>query len=778
MKLFPKLFFAFGIAATVVAAVGLAVVAAAGDAAASLAAGAEAGAAVDRVRVLGWALVAIPFGLALALGVLIARTLGRRLGRIAAGVEAVGAGDLDARIGDTSSDEVGDLARAFDATAAALGRSTVSRAHLDAVIESIPDPLAVVDGDGRLVRVNQAGADLIGREADEVVGEPVFSLFVPEADEVARFGAAIAGAPSFTGLETRFQRADGATLPVRLSAAKLPSHDSARSGLVVVAQDISATHAAHRALVAARDQAERANRAKSDFLASMSHEIRTPLNGVIGMTDHLLRSDLGDDQREVAGVIRSSGQALLDVVNDVLDFSKIEAGLLELEAAPFGVQACLGGACDVVAYRAEQKGLALRCDIDPALPSHVVGDGTRLRQVVLNLLANAVKFTEAGTVTLAAEPCDPAALPEALRPDGPCERGLHVRVSDTGIGIRADALDGLFDPFTQADASTTRRYGGTGLGLAISKQLVDAMGGRLWAESEVGAGSTFHVIVPAEPAPAAPPGPPDLSPPADMPSPRHPDAPHVLVAEDNAVNRRVVGLMLGRLGIDPVIVEDGDAVLPALRRAEADGQPFDVAFLDVRMPRVGGVEAAQAIRADDALRQPMLVALTADVTHEQREACLAAGMDAFLTKPLAPDALASVLASVARATPERDGTPPADADFPTLDRLTAGDPEVRTELLVQAREELGDGLAVLKEALRNEDLRTTALTAHSLRSVADVLDDTPLADACADTEDAADAGRLVEAVRAFLPLHAHAHAAIARLDAALPASLDAEAAMA
>ncbi|WP_412068733.1 ATP-binding protein [Rubrivirga sp. IMCC43871] len=784
MKLFPKLFIAFGIAAAIIAVVGLGVVAAASGAASALATGADVGAAVEHIRLLGWALVGIPFALALALGVLIARTLGQRLGRIADGVQAVGAGDLDARIGDTSTDEVGDLARAFDETAAALGRSTVSRAHLHAVIESIPDPLAVIDGGGRLLRVNQAGAELIGRAADDIVGEPAFSLFVPEAEEVARFGAAIAGEAAFTGLETRFQRSDGTTLPVRLSAAKLPPRDGERSGLVVVAQDISSTHAAHRALVAARDQAEQANRAKSDFLAAMSHEIRTPLNGVLGMTDHLLGAGLDDHQREVAGVIRSSGQALLDVVNHILDFSKIEAGRLELEAAPFGVRACLHGARDVVTYRAEQKGLALACDIDPALPSHVVGDGTRLRQVVLNLLANAVKFTEAGTVTLTAEPCDPETLPDVLRPDGPCESGLHVRVSDTGIGIAEAALGDLFDPFTQADTSTTRRYGGTGLGLAISKRLVDAMGGRIWAESEVGVGSTFHVVVPAEPAPsAAVPEPPNepvalgsRGAPGEVQASGSTAPPRVLVAEDNAVNRRVVGLMLARLGIEPVIVEDGDAVLPALRQAEAEGQPFDVAFLDVRMPRVGGVDAARAVRADPTLRQPMLVALTADVTHEQREACLAAGMDAFLTKPLDPDALTSVLASVSPTDAEPPTDPPG-ADFPTLDRLTAGDPGVRTELLAQAREELSDGLTVLKEALRNEDLRTTALVAHSLRSVADVLDDTALADACAATEDAADDGRLVEAVRAFLPLHAHAHASVARLDAALGAAapLDADA---
>ena len=983
MKLFPKLILAFCAAALVISAFGYAIVHSADGAAAVIeaelaeaevgpadaaiaralaaleadtsAAAAEARAALGTargrrpatdahrtawdalalVRRYGQALLVVPFVLALVLGLIISKTLGQRLGRIARGVQAVGAGDLESQIGDTSADEVGQLARTLDDTAGALALSMVSQAHLDAVIESIPDPLGVADGEGRVVRINRAAAELFECDPEAVVGSPAGDLFAAQREDVAAFFAALSGRDAITGLDTHFQRPDGELVPVRISAARLPDRGGQRGGLVVVAQDVTEVRQTHAALVAAKEAAERANRAKSEFLANMSHEIRTPLNGVIGMTGHLLDTDLSEEQGEFAAVIRSSGEALLGVINDVLDFSKIEAGMLDLEAQPFDVRACVEDALDLVAYRASEKGLDLAYSIGEGVAARVVGDATRLRQVLVNLLANAVKFTETGEVVVEVEPCDPGAVPPHLRRLEGCETGLHLRVRDTGIGIAPDRLGAVFDPFTQADASTTRRYGGTGLGLAIARRLVDAMGGRIWAESVPGRGTTFHVAVPAEvvvsaaptatcegigrlagrgillvddnatnrrilqvqaetwglvptaaasadealaavasgapfavavldlqmpdvdgatlaralrearpalplvllssmhQAPDLPPGllaatlpkpikprqlcrviveavgvgpAPDAAAPLRRPVPAPADAApsplRILMAEDNAVNRRVIGLALQRAGFRHDVVTDGDEVLPALRRAADAAQPYDVVLMDLRMPRMDGIDAGRAVRADDALPQPRIVAMTADVTAAKREACFAAGFDGFLNKPLDREALTRVLSDIEQAVygpapeapaaerPTETDEPPADAAvsgepparegladgieaaFPTLAEMAEGNAPLFLDLLADARAEITEGLAATKAALRAGDLPTAARHVHTLKSVAGLLDAGEFYALCEETQRAADAGRLVEAVHAFLPLHARASHTVETLRAALPSSAD------
>ena len=964
MKLFPKLILAFSVAAMICSAFGLAIVravdAAAEESARATAerveastvstravvrdaltalradtseAAAEARAilaatpapatvddhaaareALAPARHYGLALLVVPFALALGLGVVISQTLGRRLRRIAERARAIGDGDLTARISDASADEVGEVARTLDETAGALAKSMVSQAHLTAIIESIPDPFGVVDGEGNVVRVNRAAAAIFERDAEDVVGMPAVDLFTSQPEEVMAFGMALSGNDFVTGLESHFRRPSGERVPVRLSAAKLPANGEERGGLVLLAQDITEVHQTHEALIAAKEAAEEANQAKSEFLANMSHEIRTPLNGVIGMTGHLLDTDLTEEQREFAAVIRSSGEALLGVINDVLDFSKIEAGMLELEAQPFDVRTCAEDALDLVAYRASEKGLDLAYEIHEDVPARVVGDATRLRQVLVNLLANAVKFTEAGEVVLEIVPCDPDAVPAHVRRLDDCEAGLHLSVRDTGIGIAPDRLEALFDPFTQADTSTTRKYGGTGLGLTISRSLVDAMGGRIWAESTPGRGTTFHVAVPAEAVPGAQPAracdgiaalrgqgllivddnatnrrilqvqaekwglvptvtasaaealaavdggatfaaavldyqmpdvdgaelaralharlpalplvvlssmhqAPDVPPgllaatlpkpikpgqlcraivgavepvgPAEQPAPSPaplatvtplpmPDddlvSPlRILLAEDNAVNQRVLTLTLRRAGYRNDVVTDGDEVLPALRCAAGAGRPYDVVFLDLRMPRVDGIEAGRIVRASD-VPQPRIIAMTADVTAAKREACFAAGFDGFLGKPLDREALVRVLTDIERAVhgsapgpeaPEPESEPTA---FPTLADMASGDRDLFLSLLADARDEIDSGLQAAKVALRGEDLREAGRHVHTLKSVAGLLDATELYSLCAVAQDAADEGSLVKAVQAFLPLYAHAQGTIEALDAALPSS--------
>jgi PAS domain S-box-containing protein len=562
-------------------------------------------------------------------------------------------GDASSRVQSEGRDEIANLGGAINRMLGSLQvsqkQTQIAEERYRAFMNNIPAIALIKDSQGRVLYMNEPMSRTYNIKLDDLHGKVLADWIPPEiAMEIRRHDQEVLSENRVMQFEEAIPTPDGIIHDWLAFRFPLEGPDGERL-IGTVGIEITERKKAEAALQAAKEMAETANRAKSEFLANMSHEIRTPLNGVVGMTDLALETDLTSEQREYLDTVKMSADSLLTVINDILDFSKIEAGKIDLEMMDFNVRDHLEATLKTLAFRSDEKGLELLCELAPEVPEMARGDSNRLRQIVVNLVGNAIKFTDEGEISL--KVCVDAV-------EG-SDRILHLTVSDTGVGIPSEKQKLIFEPFSQADTSTTRKYGGTGLGLTISARLVAMMGGKMWVESEVGHGSQFHFTVRVGASDAAIEV--GTIAPAELLR-----GVRVLVADDNRTNRRILEGMLKRWEMNATLVDEGEKALAALSSAFEAGQPFGLILTDMHMPKMDGFGLIERIRQRPELSTAIVMMLTSAGHRGDAVRCKELGVAAYLLKPIRQSELRE---AVARALGARE----QKGHIPLITRYSLGD---------------------------------------------------------------------------------------------------------
>jgi PAS domain S-box-containing protein len=588
----------------------------------------------------------------------------------------------------------------------AFSQRAAEQDRLQAVLDNVADAIITFDENGRIDWFNRAAEQMFGYTAAEICGQRL-ELLLPDPQRVQLEQDALAlktehdGRADIVSIRNEIigQRRDGDLFPLDFTISQMMVQGQRQ--FIGIARNITARKRAEAALLAAKEVAEIANQAKSQFLANTSHEIRTPLNAIVGLTSLLLDTELTADQELYVEIARRSSYTLLAILNDILDLSRIEAGRLALEERPYHLPASILEVVHLLQPGAAEKSLQLEATFAADMPQVFIGDGSRLRQIVTNLVSNAIKFTQEGKIWVRAD--------GHYRDD--MFYDLHIAVQDSGIGLPPDFGEWLFQPFHRGWLEHNHRYGGTGLGLTISQRLVELMDGRIWAESVYGQGATFHVLLPCpvteQPSPAAPtterirPFDPEMA--QQLPL-------RILVAEDNAINQKVMVWMLEHLGYQPDVAANGLEVVTAMRE-----QAYDVILMDLQMPEMDGRIATHTIRtAFPPEQQPWIIAVTAETLPENRYDYLADGLNDYLSKPVQAEGLITALCRFPTAT-QPAITPSWPIDRALLAPIVGEDESRLADLLRIFQTESDQLLARLQTAVAAQDMGMAQQMAHALK---------------------------------------------------------------